>query len=93
MMHRYRHCRSRIQDRQEKLNRFNNFLDTIGVSKDQRKIEAAFVGDGMRLGAIATEDLQQEDIYLAMHDSFLRHQSSYYQRRDSRGIQEPKWYS
>ncbi len=49
------------------LQKFNTFID--GLDIPVRKIEAALVGNDMRLGVIAKKDINEDEIYLSVNSS------------------------
>ncbi|EJK59470.1 hypothetical protein THAOC_20304, partial [Thalassiosira oceanica] len=51
-------------DLARKLGRFNDFVASLGLPVN--KIEARAVDGGMRLGAYATEDVAEGDVYISL---------------------------
>ena len=54
-------------DYNDKLIRFNEFLTKLDIPL--KKIKPHYFGDGIRLGAIATEDLESGDPYISINDN------------------------
>ena len=48
----------------KKLIAFNSFVETLGLPV--KKIEPKLVGDGMRVGAFATEELNVDEVYISL---------------------------
>lgn len=49
------------------LKKFNKFIDSLDMPV--RKVEAKFVGGDMRIGVVATEDIEEGDVYLSINSS------------------------
>ncbi len=49
------------------LEKFNKFIDSLDMPV--RKVEAKFVGGDMRIGVVATEEIEEGDVYLSIHSS------------------------
>jgi len=52
---------------QQKLEQFNEFIDSLDIPI--KKVKASFVGNGMRLGAIAINDLMEGETYFSISEA------------------------
>ncbi|GFH49757.1 hypothetical protein CTEN210_06233 [Chaetoceros tenuissimus] len=54
---------------EERLDQFNKFIDSLELPV--QKIKAAYIDDRMRMGVIAEEDVEEDDLYLSMQQTAI----------------------